>query len=328
MSEKKELIVIALGGNALVDADSSGSYEDHLRNIETTCRTLLPLFRMDYDIVLTHGNGPQVGNILIQNEEASAKVPSMPLDVCVAESQGEIGFMLQQTLKNQLTIANIKKEVITLVTQVLVDKKDPAFEKPSKPIGPFYDQKQALHFIKEKKWTMAEVHGKGSVTLVKSPSGKKFRRVVPSPRPLAVLETRIIHQLLFLNHVPIAAGGGGIPVCRDKKGKYAGVEAVIDKDLASARLAIDLKADKFVILTNVDYCYLNFKKKSQAVLHEMNLDESITYLEQGQFSSGSMGPKVQAAIDYLTYGGREAYITSIGKVLAAIEKRSGTFIHH
>jgi carbamate kinase len=317
MSEKKELIVIALGGNALVDADSSGSIEDHLKNIELTTRILLPLFKMEYDIVLTHGNGPQVGNILIQNEEGSSRVPPMPLDVCVAESQGEIGYMLQRSLKNLFKKKNIKKDVVTLVTQVLVDKKDPAFEKPSKPVGPYYDQKQASQLINEKKWKMTE-----------SPSGKKFRRVVPSPRPIAIVETRIIHQLLFLNHIPIAVGGGGIPVYTDTKGAYAGVEAVIDKDLASARLAIDLKADKFVILTNVDYCYLNFKKKSQTVLREMNLDEAITYLEQGQFSSGSMGPKVQAVIDYLTFGGREAYITSIEKVIAAIQKKSGTFIHH
>jgi carbamate kinase len=317
MSENKELLVIALGGNALSDASSNGSVEDHLKTIEITSRMLLPLFNGDYDIVLTHGNGPQVGNILIQNEETSSKVPPMPLDVCVAESQGEIGYLLQQSLKNLFKKENIKKDVVTLITQVLVDKNDPAFEKPAKPVGPYYNYEHAQKMIKEKGWIMHE-----------DPAEKGFRRVVPSPKPISVLETRIIHQLLFLNQIPIAVGGGGIPVCSNSDGTYSGVEAVIDKDLASARLAIDLKADKFIILTNVPYCYLNFRKSSQISLKEMNLDEANTYMEQGQFSSGSMGPKVQAAVDYLLRGGREAYITNIENILPAIEKESGTFLHH
>jgi len=317
MSDNKELIVIALGGNALVDSKSKGTLEDHMKNIEITSGMLLPLFEKDYDIVLTHGNGPQVGNILIQNEETAAKVPSMPLDVCVAESQGEIGYLLQQSLKNLFRKNGLKKDVVTLVTQVLVDKNDIAFEKPTKPVGPYYNYEHAQELIKTKHWTMHE-----------DPAGKGYRRVVASPKPLAVLETRIIHQLLFLNQIPIAAGGGGIPVFLDENGSYAGIEAVIDKDFASARLAIDLKADKFIILTNVPYCYLNFKKDSQTVLKEMNLDEANTYLEQGQFSSGSMGPKVMAAADYIVNGGKEAYITNIESVLSALEKETGTFIHH
>jgi carbamate kinase len=317
MAEQKELLVIALGGNALVDAKSKGSVEDHIKNIEITSKMLLPLFEEDYDIVLTHGNGPQVGNILIQNEETAEKVPPMPLDVCVAESQGEIGYLIQQALKNMLRKKGIKKDVVTLVTQVVVDRKDPAFEKPTKPVGPYYTQEHARKLIKSKKWKMHE-----------DPGGKGFRRVVASPKPIAVLETRIILQLLLLNQIPIAAGGGGIPVFLKKDGSYIGIEAVIDKDLASARLAIDLKADKFIILTNVPYCYLNFKKKSQIVLREMNLDEAHTYLEQGQFSSGSMGPKVMAAVDYITNGGKEAFITNIENVIQAIEKETGTFIHH
>ncbi len=317
MSENKELLVIALGGNALSDASSKGSVEDHLRNIEITSSMLLPMFENNYDIVLTHGNGPQVGNILIQNEETSSKVPPMPLDVCVAESQGEIGYLLQQALKNAFRKENIKKDVVTLITQVLVDRNDPAFEKPTKPVGPFYDYSHAQMMIEQKGWKMHE-----------DPSGKGFRRVVPSPKPIAVLETRLILQLLLLNQLPIAAGGGGIPVYVNENGLYSGVEAVIDKDLASARLAIDLKADKFIILTNVPYCYLNYKKTSQMELKEMNLDEANTYLEQGQFSSGSMGPKVLAAVDYLTNGGKEAYITNIENISPAIEKEAGTFLHH
>jgi carbamate kinase len=250
---KKELLVIALGGNAIIEDGKKGTAEDHFKSINKTFEKLLPLFEMDYDIVISHGNGPQVGNILIQNEETTAKVPSMPLDVCVAESQGEIGYFLQQSLSNIFLHYKIKKEIATIVTRVLVDKKDHAFEKPTKPVGPYYSSEQVNNLIKTKKWKMAE-----------DPGGKGFRRVVPSPKPIHIVETRIIQQMLLLGNVPIAVGGGGIPVILNKT-RYEGVEAVIDKDLASSQLAIDLKADN-LILTNVDNCYLNYKKKSQTVL--------------------------------------------------------------
>jgi carbamate kinase len=317
MVQNKGLLLIALGGNALVEHGKKGTSQEHFNNIEKTALKLLPLLEMDYDIVLTHGNGPQVGNILIQNEESASRVPSMPLDVCVAESQGEIGYFIQQTFGNVLSLHRIRKEVVTIVTRVVVDLKDPAFERPSKPVGPFYDYEHTQSLIKNKKWRMLE-----------DPSGKGFRRVVASPKPLHVVETRLIHQIILGGNIPIAVGGGGIPVFLNKKNRYEGVEAVIDKDLASSQLASDLKADKFIILTNVDNCFLNFRKKSQTVLKEMNLDEANTYLEQGQFSSGSMGPKVVAAIDYLTNGGKEAYITSIDKIVKALDKEAGTFIHH
>ncbi len=317
MPHNKELLVIALGGNALIEHGKKGSASDHFESVSKTAKKLIPLFRMDYDIVITHGNGPQVGNILIQNEETSSKVPSMPLDVCVAESQGEIGYFLQQTFSNLFQVNKIKKDVVTIVTRVLVDAKDPAFEKPTKPVGPYYDYSTAQQIIKNKKWKMSE-----------DPSGKGFRRVVPSPTPIHIVETRLIHQLLFLDNLPIAVGGGGIPVVLNKNNEMEGTEAVIDKDLASSRLAIDLKADKFIILTNVENCYLDFKKKSQTIVRDMNLDEANTYLEQGQFSSGSMGPKVQAAIDYLTNGGKEAYITSIEKIVPAMNHTAGTYLHH
>ncbi len=317
MPHNKEVLVIALGGNALIEHGKKGSASDHFESVFKTAKKLLPLFKMDYDIVITHGNGPQVGNILIQNEETSSKVPSMPLDVCVAESQGEIGYFLQQTFSNLFQANKIKKDVVTIVTRVLVDAKDPAFEKPTKPVGPYYDYSSAQHLIKSKRWKMSE-----------DPSGKGFRRVVASPTPVQIVETRLIHQLLFLDNLPIAVGGGGIPVVLNKQNELIGKEAVIDKDLASSRLAIDLKADKFIILTNVENCFLNFKKKSQTILRDMNLDEANTYLEQGQFSSGSMGPKVQAAIDYLTNGGKEAYITSIEKIVPATNHTAGTFLHH
>jgi len=314
---KKELLVIALGGNALVEDGKKGTADDHFKSVDKTFQKLLPLFELDYDIVISHGNGPQVGNILIQNEETALKVPAMPLDVCVAESQGEIGYFLQQTLSNHFLQKKIKKEIVTIVTRVLVDKKDIAFEKPSKPVGPYYSYENAQNLIKSKKWKMNE-----------DPSCKGYRRVVPSPKPIHVIETRIIQQMLLLGNIPIAVGGGGIPVILNKQNRYEGVEAVIDKDLASAQLAVDLKAEKFIILTNVDNCFLNYRKRSQTVLKEMNMDEAATYLEQGQFSSGSMGPKVQAAIEYISNGGSEAYITSIEKAFLALKKEAGTFLHH
>lgn len=316
MNSKKELIVVALGGNALSDPKSKGSYRDHINNISFTCESLIPLFKSDNDIVITHGNGPQVGNILIQNDEASEKVPPMPLDVCVAESQGEIGFLLQITLKNTFRKHDVKKDPVTVITQVEVDKNDDAFNKPSKPVGPYYSKLQAIELIKYKAWKMVEIPLKG------------FRRVVPSPKPLRIVETRVIHQLLLHDQLPIAVGGGGVPVIKDANGNLKGVEAVIDKDLASAQLAIDLKADKFIILTNVHCCYLNYGKSSQSKITEMNLDEAVTYLEQGQFSSGSMGPKIQAAIEYLTNGGKEVYITDLENTIQALNKESGTYIHH
>jgi carbamate kinase len=314
---KKELLVIALGGNALIQDGSKGSVEDHLSVIEQTSKLLLPLFKRDYDIVLTHGNGPQVGNILIQNDEASIKVPPMPLDVCVGKSQGEIGYFLQKAIQNLFYHNSINRGIFTVISQVLVDKKDAAFENPSKPVGQYYNSDQSRKLINEKKWIMQE-----------DPSGKGFRRVVPSPKPIRILETRFIQQMIYQNNIPIAVGGGGIPVCHDNNGNIIGVEAVIDKDLASAQLSIDIKADKFIILTNVSNVYLNFKKKSQLKINDLNLDEANTYHEQGQFSAGSMGPKVQAVIEFLTNGGKEAFITNIENLLPALEYRAGTFIHH
>jgi carbamate kinase len=316
MNGKKELIVVALGGNALSEPQSNGSYHDHIINISITCEALIPLFKSDNDIVITHGNGPQVGNILIQNDESSEKIPPMPLDVCVAESQGEIGFMLQNILKNTFRKYGIKRDVVTLITQVEVDRNDDAFNKPSKPVGPYYSKQNAKELIKNKGWKMVEIPFKG------------YRRVVPSPKPIRIVETRIIHQLLLHDQLPIAVGGGGVPVYKDKNGDLKGVEAVIDKDLASSRLAIDLKADKFIIVTNVPYCYLNYGKGTQSKISEMNLDEASTYYEQGQFSSGSMGPKIQAAIEYLTNGGSEVYITDLENTSLALNKESGTYIHH
>lgn len=313
----KKLIVIALGGNALLDPKSKGTIEEREFAADQTAEQLIPIFLSDnYEIVLTHGNGPQVGNILIQNDEAAHKVPPMPLDVCVAETQGEIGYILQKALQNAFAKHGMKKSTLALLTQVLVDKNDDAFKKLSKPVGPYYSEEQIREIIKSKDWKFKE-----------DPAGRGYRRVVASPKPVSIIQSNIINDLVKNDYTVISVGGGGIPVYYDEEGNICGVEAVIDKDFASAQLAIDLKADLFIILTNVEKCYINFNKPNKIELNEMNLDEAITYYEQGHFSSGSMGPKVQSAIDFVSLTGNKAIITHIEKLIPALEGNAGTIIH-
>jgi len=316
MESKKELLVLALGGNALLDSHHKGTIEEKITAASATAEQLLPLLSSDYRLILTHGNGPQVGNLLIQNEDAASHVPPMPLDVCVAETQGEIGYILQTAIQNIARENNIRKSPVTIMTQVLVDQDDPAFETPAKPVGPFYALEKTRQIIQEKKWKFKE-----------DPAGKGYRRVVPSPVPRKVVQAKLIQELVAQGYIVIAVGGGGIPVYVDGTGKLLGIEAVIDKDLASAQLAIDLEADRLIILTNIDACYLDFKRENQTALREMNLDEANTYLMQGHFSSGSMGPKVAAAVEYITHTGKEALITSIENLADALEGRGGTVIH-
>jgi carbamate kinase len=313
--DNSDLIVIALGGNALLDAKSKGTIEERESAAALTAEQLVEFFKADYRVVLTHGNGPQVGNLLIQNEEAAHKVPPMPLDVCVAETQGEIGYILQKALKNSFVKNNIQKTVITILTEVLVDERDPAFSILSKPVGPYYTYEQVMEIIKTKDWKFKE-----------DPGGRGYRRVVASPKPVKILQAASISNLVDNGYIVIAVGGGGIPVWL-KKDEFRGMEAVIDKDLASARLAIDLKAQKLIILTNVDNCYINFKKPNQIALTDLNLDEAQTYYEQGHFSAGSMGPKVQAAIEFVMETGNSAIITSIEKLQLALQGKAGTIIH-
>jgi carbamate kinase len=316
LDRKRELLVIALGGNALLDSKSKGTIEEKEKATDLTAQQLLPVLKSDFDIIITHGNGPQVGNLLIQNEEASEKIPPMPLDVCVAETQGEIGYILQKSIINVLSKNNTRKNVIALLTNVVVDNNDPAFEIPSKPVGPYYDIVHAKHLISSKGWKFKE-----------DPAGKGYRRVVPSPKPIKILETKIINELLQDDNVIISVGGGGIPVYIDENNLVHGVEAVIDKDSASSQLAIDLKADKLIILTNVEYCYLNYNKENELKIKEMNLDEAQTYLDQGHFSSGSMGPKVSAAVDFVLNTGKTAIISNLENLAKAVDGLSGTKIH-
>jgi carbamate kinase len=317
MDDKKELIIVALGGNALLDSKSKGTIEEREAAASLTSEQLLPLFQNSrYDVILTHGNGPQVGNLLIQNEEASSKVPPMPLDVCVAETQGEIGFILQKAMQNTFHKNEMKNVTLTLLTQVLVDANDSAFTDLSKPVGPYYSREQTLEILKNKKWKFKE-----------DPAGKGYRRVVASPKPIKIIQANVISDLVERGYSVIAVGGGGIPVWITDENELRGMEAVIDKDLASARLAIDLKADKLIILTNVECCYINFKKPNQIELKDMNLDEAHTYFEQGHFSTGSMGPKVLSALEFVENTGNTAIITSIEKLSETLEGKAGTVIH-
>lgn len=273
------------------------------------------LIRDGVQVVLSHGNGPIVGNILIRNEAAREQIPPMPLDVCGADSQGGIGYMMQQLLQNELKRAGLGDRVVaTVVTQVLVDERDPAFRRPSKPIGPFYSQERGRLLAKEKGWTVVEDAGRG------------YRRVVASPRPLEVVEIAAIRKLVDSGTVVIAAGGGGVPVTRQWDGALHGVEAVIDKDLAGSLLARLLGCEQLVIITGVDQVALRYGKPDQRDLAEATADEMAGWLEEGHFPAGSMGPKIQCAIEFIRGGGREVVITSPARLIEALAGTTGTRI--
>ena len=263
-------------------------------------------------VVLSHGNGPIVGNILIRNEAVRDQIPPMPLDVCGADSQGGIGYMMQQALQNELRARSVERTVVTVVTQVVVDERDPAFRRPTKPIGPFYTQERARLLAKEKGWTVTEDAGRG------------WRRVVPSPRPLEVVEIAAIRRLVQDRAVVIAAGGGGIPVSRQWDGSFHGVEAVIDKDLASSLLARLLGMEALCIVTGVDRVALHFGKPDQEDITCATAEELSRYAAEGHFPAGSMGPKIQAAIEFVRGGGREVVITSPARLKESLEGNGGT----
>ncbi|MEW6364376.1 MAG: carbamate kinase [Acidobacteriota bacterium] len=310
----RRVALIAFGGNALIKSNERGIQKEQLRNSDAAARLMMRIIRKGYDLILVHGNGPQVGNILIQVEEAITKVPPLSLDICVAETEGSMGYMLERSLTNELRKAGIDREVITILTQVIVDKDDPAFETPNKPIGPFFSKYRAHALMKEKKWQMVEDAGRG------------YRKVVASPRPIAIVPRDAIAKLVAEGKIVIAAGGGGIPVYINGRGLIQGVEAVIDKDLASALIAAELKVDLYIILTEVDIVYFNFGKKNQKPLPVLSVKDAKRYMSQGQFPPGSMGPKIQAAINYIEAGGKEVLITSAEKLGSALLKRAGTRI--
>ncbi|MGQ9700087.1 MAG: carbamate kinase [Candidatus Bipolaricaulaceae bacterium] len=312
---EKKTVVVALGGNAILQAGQRGTFEEQLENVYHTAEQLADMVLSgQWRIVITHGNGPQVGQILLQNDAAKHLVPPMPMDVCGAESQGLIGYMIQQALHNILARRGRPDiPIVTVVTQVLVDRDDPAFQNPTKPVGPFYTKEEALRLREEKGWQVVEDAGRG------------WRRVVPSPDPKAIVEKDAIRILVENRAIVIASGGGGIPVIREN-GTYRGVEAVIDKDLAGERLAEDVGAQVFLILTDVDRVRLNYRKPDEVVLERMTVAEAQRYLAEGHFAKGSMEPKVKACIRFVEAGGERAVIASLDQALAALHGQAGTQI--
>ncbi len=311
---KRKIALIAFGGNALLPKPKQGLQGEQIKLAEKAARLMIHVVQRGYDLIIVHGNGPQVGNLLIQMEESLNKVPPFSLDICNAMTEGSIGFMLEKAIINELRKKSVDKEVATLITQVIVDKEDPAFMAPSKPVGPFYSKHQAKMLTREKKWIMKEDAGRG------------FRKVVPSPRPIDIVPKHVMSELLSSGKIVIAAGGGGIPVIINGSGLFQGVEAVIDKDYTSSLIARETRTDLFIILTNVPQVYLNFGTPREKPILEMTVDEAKEHLAKEQFPPGSMGPKIEAAVDYIERGGKEVLITSASHLKAAMINRSGTLI--
>jgi carbamate kinase len=314
MAFDPKLIVVAFGGNAVYPPTIKGLAEEQLEIMDAACELLVPVFRAGYRAVLTHGNGPVVGNILFRMALTSKSLVPMPMDVCVAHSQGGIGYMLQQSLANVLARHGLRTSVSSIVTEVEVDPDDPAFTRPTKPVGRFFSAADAQRIAGETGWDFVEDSGRG------------WRRVVPSPMPLAILDAPAISALLAAGVIPIAAGGGGIPVVRAPGGGYRGVAAVIDKDLTSGLLAADVGAGVLVMLPGVERVALDFGKPTQRAVDRLTAAEARRHLADGQFPPGSMGPKITAALRFLERGGPRAVITSLDKLDLALDGRAGTAI--
>ncbi len=308
--------VVALGGNALLRGHQKGTAEEQLANIAETLENVIPLIKEGYNLVIGHGNGPQVGNVLMQNAggEEQYGIPAFPLDVCVAETEGSIGYMLERELRNLLVKHGLKREVCCLLAPVVVDKNDPAFSNPTKRVGRSYTEAQAEEIKQANGWAFkSEERNEGVV----------YRRVVPSPAPAEVLHAELIKRMVNDGVIVIAVGGGGVPVARDANGMLEGVEAVIDKDSASSLLASSIGADEFYILTDVPYVYLNFKKPDEKRLEKVSLAEIKGYLAQGMFGEGNMAPKIRACASFLEKGGKVSIITEATKLA---DRKAGTHV--
>jgi carbamate kinase len=305
-------VVVAMGGHAFMLPGERGTYEETTRNARRICRQLMTLVERGYSVVITHGNGPQVGDLLEQNELIRGALPTMPLDVLVAQTEGSLGYFLQRALLNELRQRNIRRYVVTMVTQVMVAPDDPAFLSPTKPVGPFLSREEADERRDEFGWVMHEDAGRG------------WRRLVPSPRPVKVIQRDMVREAARAGHIVIAAGGGGIPVTKGATNDYVGVEAVIDKDLTSSVLATDVAADLLVILTAVDGVYLRFGMPDAQRLGAVTLSECERYITEGHFPAGSMGPKVAAIHGFLGRGGKRGLITSPDMLIDALDGKAGT----
>jgi carbamate kinase len=310
----RPLAVVAFGGNALLDAEDMGTVEEQKRRAEEAADWLVDFAVDDHDLVVVHGNGPQVGQVLIQMEEGATKVPPGTLDVAVAQTEGSMGFLLETALRNRFLEAGEAREVTTVLSLVVVDGDDPGFADPSKPIGPFFSRWRAKALMRDQGWSMTEDSGRG------------WRKVVASPRPMEVLGVESLRGLVARGHVVIAGGGGGIPVVRDAAGRITGVEAVIDKDFTSALIARSLRADLFIILTNVAEVKRDFGTPKEEALTLVGVDEARRLLDEGQFPAGSMGPKVRAAVQFVEATGQRVVITDIEHLAAALRGEGGTTI--
>jgi len=313
--ERKGRVVIALGGNALKKPKEQGTLEETMFNVDTTTKQIADVLERGYEVVLTHGNGPQVGAIFLQNQIAEKDVSAMPLFICGAESQGMLGYMMQQSLVNELQRRGKRVPVVTLVTQVVVDKEDPAFQNPSKPVGQFYSEEEGKRLIAE---------GKS----VKEDAGRGWRVVVPSPKPLEIVEASSIRRLVEAGYIVVASGGGGIPVIRDgaNGGELKGIDAVIDKDLAGERLAEVVEADLFIILTDVDGAYRGYRSENPERIAKVTVAEVKELIASKEFAAGSMLPKMQATMHFVERTGKQAIITSLEKAVDAIDGLAGTRI--
>ncbi|MCF7919415.1 MAG: carbamate kinase [Candidatus Cloacimonetes bacterium] len=310
----KKVAVIAIGGNSLIKAGERGTIEEQFSAVQDTVENIYEIIKLGYNVVITHGNGPQVGNILIQSEAGKHQVPTLPLYYCGAFSQGGMGFMIQQVASNVFAREGLQKDVAAIVTQVLVDADDPAFSAPSKPIGPFYKTLDELqHRIEHHGWQVVEDAGRG------------YRRVVASPRPIDIIEKKIIKTLIDAGNLVIAVGGGGIPVIR-RDNELQGISAVIDKDFASSLLATEINANVFIISTGIEKVALNFKTANPLWLDHITADDCQKYITAGEFAKGSMLPKIEASLKFLQNGGEKVIITSPSKLSAALQNQTGTHI--
>ena len=294
-----KLVVVALGGNALLRSNQKGTYKEQIENVTETCEALMSFIKNGDNLIIGHGNGPQVGNVMLQHE-AGAKmfeVQPMPMDFCVSETQGSIGYLIETGFRKVLSKHGYKHNIVTLVNRVLVDGNDPMFKNPTKPVGPYYEKEEAEDYAA----------ATGAI-FKEDPKGRGWRKVVASPKPLEINNIELVEQLARGGNIVVTVGGGGIPVV-EKEGYYVGVEAVIDKDLASSLAAVQVKADEFYILTDVPQAYINFRKENEKALGKITVAEAKKYLEEGQFTEGSMAPKMRAAIKFVKETGHEAVIT-------------------
>lgn len=301
----KKLAVVALGGNALLRSDQKGTIDDQEANAYYTAERLLTLIRADYNIVVTHGNGPQVGNILLSNTAGNKLygLPDMPLDIAVAYSQGFIGYVIEQQLRNVMKANDLDRDIISIITQVLVDKNDPAFANPTKPVGPYYTKEES-----------EKISSETGARFAADPRGRGYRKVVASPKPLVISNQKSIETLARAGQIVIAVGGGGIPQFYVEENKLQGIDAVIDKDLASSLLAVQVRADKLFILTDVPKVCINYNTPQEKAIDRMTISEAKKYLDEKQFAEGSMAPKIRAAISFVEGTGKDAIITSADKL--------------